>query len=72
VDVPVEGSVITQSLALGRGKTSLTREDAYMQILRLGVSTTQLSGLLVVRFDECVDAFVLGLFAARLCVHEFV
>lgn len=36
----------------------------------MGPRTAKLASLLVVRLDECVGAFVLGLFAADLCVHE--
>jgi hypothetical protein len=31
--------------------------------------TAELTSLLLVRFDKCMDAFVLGLFATRLSVH---
>lgn len=34
--------------------------------------TTELTVLLVVRFDVCMDAFVLGLLAASFSIHEFV
>jgi hypothetical protein len=34
--------------------------------------TAQLTGLFGGRVYECVDAFVLGLFAAGLGIHEFV
>jgi hypothetical protein len=38
----------------------------------VGVHTTHLASLFTVWFNECVYAFVLGLLAAGLGVHEFV
>lgn len=43
-----------------------------MDAKRIVEHTTQLTVLLVMWLDVCVDAFILGLLAASLSVHELV